>query len=358
MTHRSYEAMACDTSSAAPWSVAILSSRESQEVLAGTIEAAAAAVSGHAATLDIIVNGNGALAEAAARYIADHRATPPARLLIRVWHIAVGDKSYAWNRFVHDIWPGGDPTFFIDGYARVRPDALRLIADGLAGAPAALAGSAVPTIGRSAKALREQMLRVGGAHGNLYALRAATMERLRTAGFRLPLGLYRTDPLLQSAICFDLDPARGDWSWSRIFVHPTATWTFRPLDWRRPADLRAYMKRRLRQAQGELEKMAYNYHFVTRHASPESLPETAEQMVAAWRAACPKQARQALLRNPMLLIGLRRLRRASELSRTEQPPQVLGQWSSDAIPVPGDNPDQVLRAQPCSPRPHEGNEAT
>jgi len=335
MTESSYGAVANDARGAVPWSIAILSSRESPEVLAATIEAAAAAVNRQMAMLDVMVNGNLALAEAAASYVADRRAAPSAGLAIRVWYVAVGDKSHAWNSYLHNIWPGGDPTFFIDGYARVQPDALKLIADGLAGAPAALAGSGVPTVGRSAKALRERMLREGGAHGNLYALRAATIERLRSSGFRLPLGLYFTDPLLQSAICFDLDPARGDWSWSRIFVHPTATWTFRPLDWRRPADLRAYLKRRVRQTQGQLEKLAYNYHFVTRRAAPESLPETAEQMVAAWRAASPKQAQQAMLRNPMLLLGLRRLHQVCRLSGTEQPPRLLGQWSSpDSVLIP------------------------
>jgi hypothetical protein len=313
-----------------PWSIAILSSRESPEVLAATIEAAVAAIGDRAATLDVMINGSAALAEATGRYATTRSAAHTAKLVIRVWYIAKNDKSNAWNCYLYDIWPGGDPAFFVDGYARVQPDALQLIADGLAGAPTALAGSAVPTVGRSAKALREQMLREGGAHGNLYALRATTMARLRTSGFRLPLGLYYTDPLLQSAICFDLDPARRDWDWSRIFVHPRATWTFRPLDWRRPSDLWTHLKRTVRQAQGQLEAMAYNYHYVTRRAAPETLPETAARMVSVWRAARPGQARQALLRNPMLLLGLHRLRRMeSKLSGTLQSPRLVGQWPSD-----------------------------
>ena len=308
------------------WSIAIFSSRESPEVLAATIEAAVAAVGTRAATLDVMVNGSEALAKSAGEYVARRRIESATRVLMRIWYLRLGDKSHAWNSFLHEIWSGGDPSFFIDGYARVQPDALELIADGLAGAPAALAASAVPTVGRSAKAFREGQLRVGGAHGNLYALRAATMMRLRTSGFRLPLGLYFTDPLLQSVICFDLEPARGDWDWSRIFVHPKATWTFRPLDWRRPADLLVYLKRLVRQAQAQLEKMAYNYNFVTLRAPPESLPKTAEEMVSAWRTACPKQARKAIIRNPMLLLGLRRLHRLGDLSGAAQKARLI--WQS------------------------------
>lgn len=307
-----------------PWSIAIFSSRETPDVLCGALQAVEGAVGQHVATLDVMVNGNAALAEATSQQLLQ-RAHTATRLRTRVWFLEASDKSHAWNRFVHSIWSGGDPTFFIDGYARIRSDALELIAKGLSGAPGALAGSGVPTVGRSAKTIREQMLREGGAHGNLYALRAATMDRLRGSKFRLPLGLYRTDPLLTSAICFDLEPRRADWDWSRIFVHPAATWDFRPLDWRRPADLLAYLKRLVRHSQGELEKMAYKHHFVTRRASPESLPETAAQMVSAWRNACPREARKAIMRKPMLLLGLRRLQRLRTPS-PEDEPRLIGQY--------------------------------
>jgi hypothetical protein len=309
----------------APWSVAVFSSRETPDVLWGSIRAAGAAIGQHAATLDVMVNGNPGLADTVAKRVIDGSHTGP-RLRTRVWHLTAGDKSNAWNWYLHDIWSGGDPTFFIDGYAHVHTDALELIADGLFGEPGALAGSGVPTVGRSAKALREEMLRVGGAHGNLLALRAETMVRLRNCKFRLPLGLYRTDALLTSAICFDLEPGRGNWNWSRIFVHPTATWDFRPLDWHRPADLLAYLKRLGRRSQGELEKMAYKHHFVTRRASIESLPETAAQMVDGWRNACPSEARNAIMRNPILLLGLRRLRGQSVFSPKEAP-RLIAEYS-------------------------------
>jgi hypothetical protein len=300
------------------WSIAVFSSREKPDVLGATVRAIEAAVGQRSATLDVMVNGNRPLAESVGHRVV-HGGHTPTRLKIRVWYLQAGDKSHAWNCFIHDIWPGGDPTFFIDGYAQVHTDALSLIAEGLAGAPDALAASGVPTVGRSAKALREEMLRVGGAHGNLYALREATMARLRSSKFRLPLGLYRTDPLLTSALCFGLEPQRAEWKWSRIFVHPTASWDFTPLDWRRPSDALAYFKRFARHSQGELEKMAYKHHFVTRRASPESLPDTSARLVQDWRSACPSEFRAAIMRRPILLLGLQRLRRLTVPSRQEKP---------------------------------------
>jgi hypothetical protein len=307
-----------------PWSIAIFSSRETPDVLWGALQAVEVAVDQRAATLDVMVNGNATLAESVSQRLLQNVHTAP-RLRTRVWFLETSDKSHAWNRFIHDIWSGGDPTFFIDGYAHVRSNALELLAQGLSSTPGALAASGVPTVGRSAKALREQMLRGGGAHGNLFALRAATVVRLRTSNFRLPLGLYRTDALLTSVICFDLEPGRADWDWSRIFVHPEATWGFRPLDWRRPGDLLAYFKRLVRHSQGELEKMAYKHHFVTRGASPESLPATSAEMVSAWRNACPREARKAIMQRPRLLLGLRRLQRL-RLSSPQDEPRLIGQY--------------------------------
>jgi hypothetical protein len=305
------------------WSIVIFSSRETPPVLLSTIEAAAIAAGRRQTTIDVMVNGGSKLADKVAESVGARE--PAKNLIIRVWHLALTDKAHAWNRYVQDIWPGSDFAFFVDGYAHVKPDALALIAEGMAAFPKALAGSGVPSVGRSAKAQRERMLREGGAHGNLYTLRGETMARLRASGFHLPLGLYYTDPLLQSALCFDLDPSRNSWDWGRIFVHPAATWTFRPLDWRRPADLLAHSRRLVRQAQAKLERMAYGYHFAVQRAAPGTLPLTTAEMVAAWRTACPSQARRTILLDPLLLLGLRRLRKISEGLTVTSPPRLVTQ---------------------------------
>lgn len=306
------------------WTVAIFSSREQLNTLEATVDAAIVAAHGQDALIEVIINGNPGLAEAiAASLRAPSRATAPG-VALRVWDIPLGDKAHAWNCYLYDIWRDSELAFFIDGYAAVRPDALILIADGLANTPGALAGTGVPTVGRSAKAVRETMLREGGAHGNLYVLRGETMRRFRDAGFRLPLGIYRTDPLLTSAMCFNLDPANNKWDWKRVYVHPTATWTFRPLAWYRPADLLIHFRRTLRQMQGDLETRAFGEHLAVRRQRPEALPPTSAEMVSVWLRADPVRTRRMLLRNPLLLLGVRRLSQPRDWSGTRLPPRLVG----------------------------------
>lgn len=230
------------------WSVAIFSSRETIGTLLATIQAAAKSCADEPSIIDVIINGNRGLAETTQSVIkaALQLSLPSKR--VRVWHIPVPDKAHAWNQYLHDIWPRSEIAFFVDGYAQVMPDAFTAIADGLRVAPDALAATGVPSHGRSAKILREQLLKSGGIHGNLYALRGTVMTELRSRGYRLPLGIYRTDPTLGAAINFCLDPARHQWDPKRVLVQPNATWHIPPRSWR-IEEIRTQWRRMLRQAQ-------------------------------------------------------------------------------------------------------------
>src|SRR5229473_6286860 len=90
-----------------PWSVLILSSRERLDELAATIDAAILAAKGHDSIIDLVVNGNAELAEAAGVHV---RSMPSqsATAIIRVWYLALGDKAHAFNEYIHRLWPGSD----------------------------------------------------------------------------------------------------------------------------------------------------------------------------------------------------------------------------------------------------------
>jgi hypothetical protein len=309
------------------WAVAIFSSRETLETLSSSIDAALLATSQADTTIDVIVNGNRILAEEAGSYIRSIRSLGRASTLVRAWYVPVADKAHAWNQYLWEIWPVSDIGYFIDGYVQVIPDALKMIWEGLAAAPRAIAASGVPTMGRSAKALRERLLSEGGVHGNLYALRGSTMVQLRSMGFRLPLGIYRTDPLLIAVICFGLDPSRNDWEVSRILVHPQATWRFRPLNWWSPRDLRTHLNRVIRQAQGALENLAVREHFAVQKNPPQSLPGTTSQLVGDWVKRFPETARRTFVRNPLCFLAARNLRRPRDWSQAKTSPQLIAQIS-------------------------------
>jgi hypothetical protein len=309
------------------WTVAIFSSRETLDTLSSSIDAALVGTSQADTTIDVIVNGNRILAEEAGSYLRSVRPMGRASTLLRAWYVPVADKAHAWNQYLHEIWPESDIGYFIDGYVQVMPDALKMIWEGLAAAPRAIAASGVPTMGRSARALREGLLSEGGVHGNLYALRGSTMAQLQTMQFRLPLGIYRTDPLLIAVICFGLDPSRNEWDVSRILVHPQATWRFRPLNWWSPRDLRSHFNRAIRQAQGALENLAVRDHLAVQKKSPESLPRTTSELVGNWVSNLPETARRTFVRNPLCFLAARNLRRPRDWSQTKTSPQLVAQIS-------------------------------
>jgi hypothetical protein len=301
------------------WSVAIFAARESAETLSRCIHAALAACAGREAVIDVLVNGNPALACTTAG--TDWGA---GRDRVRVWSIAMGDKAHTWNEYLHRIWPVGATAFCVDGYAEVKPGALQAISDRMDKHPGAMGATGVPTCGRSAAKLREQMLKSGGIHGNLYAIRPEAMQALRAQGFRLPLGLYRTDPLLGSVLMFGLDPANNQWDPSRIVVEAGATWDVRgisDLNWN---NLRSQAKRIVRQAQGDLESRAAREHLAVKRLAPHEFPRTVRELVHGWIEEHPQQARSLFFKRPLCLHAARKLKAERDWSAASTPPQLVG----------------------------------
>ncbi len=307
------------------WTVAIFSSRETADILAATLMAALRATLDVRTVIDVVVNGNEMLARQFGEVAMASSARSSKNCVVRVWYIQGADKAHAWNQYVHMIWPGSATAFFVDGYARVKPDAFKLIASGLEGVPAALAGSGVPTVGRHARRLQEEMIKNGGIHGNLYALRGETMRRLRTAGFRLPVSIYRTDSTLGATINFNLNPIVNAWDPQRMFVHPHATWDFVPLNWKNLSDIKSHCKRVLRQAQGDLENAAVRDHLAIRKRPPEALPKTNRELIGGWIASNRRQAYTMFLRRPLRLWAWQKLKRHTPTTWIDVSPRLICQ---------------------------------
>ncbi len=326
------------------WSAAIVSARETIATLAASVDAAIRASSGVSTKIDVIVNGNRRLAEEAADY-AQSLTAVSSPVTLCVWSIKTGDKANALNRYIHEIFSGSEIAFFVDGYAQVAPDAFRLMAAGLAACPEALAVSGVPTVGRSARAQAQQMVREGGGHGTLNALRGTVCLRLREINFLLPLGLYRVDGLLFAVLAFNLDPACNSWDLSRLLVDPLATWSFRPLSFWRLSDLRAHVKRLLRQSQGILENQAVRQLLAIERKPVAALPHSASELVNSWLADSPAGARSTLLRHPLCLVAARRLRQPQNWSQDSLSPVMLTQ----VILGGGNRTSMSNRVSCCSP---------
>lgn len=297
---------------ARPWAAAIIASRESLSTVAQSIDALAAASkqANVALTIDLIVNGNDRLGEQAAVLVGSRGDA----VRVRVWTISRGDKANAWNEYVHRIWPGADTTFFVDGYVQVNPDALALLDAGLGANPECLAASGVPTQGRTATAHRNSMISGGGLHGNMHAIRQSAMEQIRTLNFRLPVGLYRTDSLIGGAMAFRFAPAKFPWNVGLCHVAPTASWRLINMPKGPYAILSTYFKRRLRQAQGQLENLAVKEHMAIKLRPPQELPACSKQMVMEWVRNNPGQVSKLVKGSPLIGYALRKLQRSVPVS--------------------------------------------
>ncbi len=305
---------------ASPWSIAIFAARETPEALTSCVRAALGACAGRQACIDVLINGNPELADAFSG-IATTLDSGGARL--RVWSIAAPDKAHTWNEYVYRIWDTGGMAFFIDGYAQVRPDALAAMERRLAETPDALGATGVPTCGRSATAIREQMLREGGIHGNLFAISAEGMEGIRRVGFRLPLGIYRTDPLIGSVLMFRLDPVNNTWDPRRIAVAADATWHvdgIEDINWK---NIKSQFKRILRQAQGDLENKAAREHLAVRKLPPQQLPLTVAELIANWIETQPAQARALFRKRPLAAYAARKVAQPRDWSATSIAPRLV-----------------------------------
>jgi hypothetical protein len=304
------------------WSVAIIAARESIVVLSRCINAALAACSERNAVVDVVVNGNPGLAqEAASQAAAGGFACGTSTL--RIWSTPAGDKAHAWNQYVHDIWPGSDIAFFVDGYAEVRRNAFAILEQKLALTPDALGATGVPSSGRSAARQRELMLREGGFHGNMHALSGQALQTLRKKGIRLPLGLYRTDSLIGAALLFRLAPENDKWDTRRVVVVGEATWDVANLSALTLKNIIAQAKRKLRQAQGDLENRAVREHLSIQHLPLEQLPSTVHELVNRWVDGRRCEAWGMYLRNPFRLHAACKLRRGRDWSQAKRPPALL-----------------------------------
>jgi hypothetical protein len=271
------------------WSVVIFACRESLPQLLQTLDAARLSAAS-CAVIQVLVNGNPALANELAVELnrqqasADQAVTNPA---VQLWSIPTGDKANAWNQYIHQLWAGEEIAFFIDGYVRLNPDAVELLGHALAANAQALGGSGVPTMGRSSKALRENIIAESGFHGNLCCIKDEAIRQMRDRQIRLPVGLYRTDGLMRAILVYAFDPGSQVWDESRIQVHPQASWQIDPAHWWRIRDVRAFFKRYVRQVRGKLENAAIFDHLARRLRSPADLPSTAQELVLEWVERCP-----------------------------------------------------------------------
>ena len=326
--HRTANAENCQVDVA----VAIISSRESPDVLARALLAGFDALAGSSALVDVVVNGNPELAELFAGRMRSKGIDVPVNVKVRCWSLACGDKAHAWNTYVHHLWPGARTTVFMDGYVQVAQDAIALLHKELSENALALGATGTPSVGASARNLERSMVTGGGLHGNLFALGLDAMRMIRNANFFVPLGLYRVDSIIGAALYKHCTPKSDTWDVSRIVVLPAVSWYFKPLRWWRAKDWLTHFKRMSRQQQGRLENLAFRNFFIKRRQSLDNLPFTALELVEEWIRRAPEEAASVLSRFSSTRLALERMRVRRDWSSASVPPALLYQDRGELTP--------------------------
>jgi glycosyltransferase involved in cell wall biosynthesis len=226
------------TNTVHPWPVAVFAHNEARNIIA-CLESLRAATSQSLARY-VLANACSDRTEALVREYASRH--PDVRLV----SLALGDKANAWNAFVHEAAPrDASLYFFIDGDVRATPGALDAMAQALGRESQANGVSALPRSGRDLEDFSRDMLEHNGVAGNLYGLRGAFVERIRSQSIKMPIGTIGEDALIGAMLKWDL---RGDTRWdnSKVVVEREAGFAFDSVSPWLSREWKKYFRRRVR----------------------------------------------------------------------------------------------------------------
>jgi glycosyltransferase involved in cell wall biosynthesis len=225
-------------SSNGTWPVCVFAHNEEANIVS-CLDSIGQASARHPVQAYVIANG---CSDRTETIVQEYAKTYPWVTLVPV---AVGDKSNAWNVFVHDVAPQAEVYFFMDGDVQVGHGAFDMLAAALSDVSAANGAAAVPLTGRNQKFLAALVCEHRLILGNLYALRGEFVRRMRSQSICLPIGYIGEDGLVTSLAKWNLDP-RGSFLEEGVAPCPEAGFQFRSFSLWSPRDMRKYWYRRVR----------------------------------------------------------------------------------------------------------------
>ena len=194
--------------------------------------------------------------------------------------IHVGDKSNAWNVFIHELDAQATHYYFLDGDCELLPDSLSMLEQALTDHPEAHVAAALPAEGIGV-ADKELLLREGGLCGNLYALSGTFVTQLRACNVRLPIGLIGDDSLIGALAYWDLNPTQS-WDMRRIYICEPARFYYEALSLLSWHDLRLYYRRKIRYSLRHFQNKLIKYPL--KSEGVQGLPQHIDQLYAEYPA--------------------------------------------------------------------------
>lgn len=222
--------------------------------------------------IDVVVNGSRDATAAIAR-------AHPNRC-IRVHEYAQGGKSRSWNRFILDETASyAACQIFVDGDAEVVPGSILGLAASLAENPGANLASGMPCNGRQMEHYRSQMRAEHGLFGDLYAARGSFLQRMKSAGIRLPDDLIGDDGLIGALAKTDLQN-EDHWDNSRVVVCEGAGFLCEPVQLTRAHTLQIQYKRMINYSMRRFQNRIISQ--IMRTKGPAALPGTLAELYPQW----------------------------------------------------------------------------
>ncbi|WP_448547401.1 hypothetical protein [Thalassotalea fusca] len=276
-------------------SISIFAYREGLQVLSKSIASCITAAQNYSGKviINVLVNGNELLFNELVEFYQENCLTND-QIEVNAYFFSYGDKANTWNQYFHLIKAEADLHVFIDGYVYVQEDAFKKLDVEYQSSPF-IAASGVPTVGRSAKALREAMISHGGIHGNFCILSDTAVEQIRQRSFRIPLRLYRVDGLVGAIINFNFSPKDQKWDSTLIRVIPDISWGLEEKSMLNLESVLSQLKRWKRQYQGDFENKALRELLAVKRIAIGELPKSAFDLLKGYLLANPLTKMQRLM---------------------------------------------------------------
>lgn len=256
-------------------SISIFSYRESPEILLKSIFNCIEAGKNYPGKvyINVLINGNEALFDKVKDKLTEMNAKDMTLINLSIYSYNFGDKANAWNQYFYMLKPEAKFHVFIDGYVYVEKNTFVKLATEYDKSPF-VAATGVPSIGRTAQKLKEQMISEGGIHGNLCILTDTAVNEIVNKSFRIPVYLYRVDGLVGAIINFNFSPKENKWNSKNIKVFADLTWS---LDEKKLSleDVFSQFKRMKRQLIGSIENKAIREYLAIKRVDLDQLPRFA-----------------------------------------------------------------------------------
>ena len=250
------------------WSVCIFAHNEAR-LLPRCLDALNRAAAGGDYVVHVLENGS---TDETARVA---RALAAADGRIAVHELAYGDKSNAWNEYVHRVCGQADMHVFIDGDVQPAAGALAALAAAFEALPDLYAAAALPATGRSRKSWASRLFMNNYLSGNLYALRGSVVDLIRARSIRLPVGAVGEDGIITYLMLTDLAGGPDDSHRERIAVADGAYFEFDSLQ-PNARDLRLYRRRLRRYSRRHFQREIL--YTLLKEGGVAAMPETIDEI--------------------------------------------------------------------------------